>query len=84
MSDERASRGESGPERPAAKQRERGAMRVGCNLLWLVPGAVGGSETAVVSLLRAHATAGRLDADELDQRLGTALRARTRADPLPP
>ncbi|MGH9231069.1 MAG: glycosyltransferase family 4 protein [Acidimicrobiales bacterium] len=27
-------------------------MRVGCNLLWLVPGAVGGSETAVVSLLR--------------------------------
>ena len=51
-SDERASRGASGPERPAAKQRERGAMRVGCNLLWLVPGAVGGSETAVVSLLR--------------------------------
>src|SRR5918996_3494186 len=27
-------------------------MRVGCNLLWLVPGAVGGSETAVVALLR--------------------------------
>ena len=27
-------------------------MRVGCNLLWLVPGAVGGSEIAVVSLLR--------------------------------
>ena len=27
-------------------------MRVGCNLLWLVPGAVGGSETAIVSLLR--------------------------------
>ena len=27
-------------------------MRVGCNLLWLVPGTVGGSETAVVSLLR--------------------------------
>jgi glycosyltransferase involved in cell wall biosynthesis len=27
-------------------------MKVGCNLLWLVPGAVGGSETAIVSLLR--------------------------------
>jgi alpha-1,3-rhamnosyl/mannosyltransferase len=27
-------------------------VNVGCNLLWLVPGAVGGSETAVVSLLR--------------------------------
>ena len=27
-------------------------MRVGCNLLWLVPGAVGGSETAIVALLR--------------------------------
>ena len=27
-------------------------MRVGCNLLWLVPGTVGGSETAIVSLLR--------------------------------
>jgi glycosyltransferase involved in cell wall biosynthesis len=27
-------------------------VRVGCNLLWLVPGAVGGSETAIVSLLR--------------------------------
>ena len=27
-------------------------MKVGCNLLWLVPGALGGSETAVVSLLR--------------------------------
>jgi glycosyltransferase involved in cell wall biosynthesis len=40
------------PERPAAKARERDATRVGCNLLWLVPGAVGGSETAVVSLLR--------------------------------
>jgi uncharacterized protein DUF1707/2TM domain-containing protein len=35
---------------------------------------------AVVSLLRAHATEGRLDADELDQRIGTALRARTRAE----
>ena len=27
-------------------------MRVGCNLLWLVPGSVGGSETAAVGLLR--------------------------------
>jgi glycosyltransferase involved in cell wall biosynthesis len=27
-------------------------MRVGCNLLWLVPGGVGGSEMATVSLLR--------------------------------
>ncbi|MBN2624357.1 MAG: glycosyltransferase family 4 protein [Acidimicrobiales bacterium] len=27
-------------------------MRVGCNLLWLVPGMVGGTETATVSLLR--------------------------------
>src|SRR5215207_9650131 len=30
---------------------EGGDMRVGCNLLWLVPGAVGGSETAIVALL---------------------------------
>lgn len=35
---------------------------------------------AVVSLLRTHATEGRLDADELDARIGSALRARTRAD----
>ncbi|HET6952410.1 MAG TPA: glycosyltransferase family 1 protein [Acidimicrobiales bacterium] len=27
-------------------------MRVGCNLLWLVPGVVGGTELATVSLLR--------------------------------
>ena len=27
-------------------------MRVGCNLLWLVPGRVGGTETATVTLLR--------------------------------
>jgi len=27
-------------------------VKVGCNLLWLVPGAVGGSETATVQLLR--------------------------------
>ena len=27
-------------------------MKVGCNLLWLVPGGVGGTETATVSLLR--------------------------------
>jgi glycosyltransferase involved in cell wall biosynthesis len=27
-------------------------MRVGCNLLWLLPGVVGGSETATVGLLR--------------------------------
>jgi glycosyltransferase involved in cell wall biosynthesis len=27
-------------------------MRIGCNLLWLVPGAVGGSEEATVALLR--------------------------------
>jgi alpha-1,3-rhamnosyl/mannosyltransferase len=27
-------------------------MRVGCNLLWLVPGEVGGSEEAIVALLR--------------------------------
>lgn len=37
---------------PLESTEERGPMRVGCNLLWLVPGAVGGSETAVVSLLR--------------------------------
>ncbi len=30
-------------------------MRVGCNLLWLVPGAVGGSETAAVGVLRQFA-----------------------------
>jgi glycosyltransferase involved in cell wall biosynthesis len=29
-----------------------GPTRVGCNLLWLVPGAVGGSEEATVALLR--------------------------------
>ena len=40
------------PERPAAERREPAATRVGCNLLWLVPGTVGGSETAIVSLLR--------------------------------
>ncbi|HEX6418832.1 MAG TPA: glycosyltransferase family 1 protein [Acidimicrobiales bacterium] len=27
-------------------------MKVGCNLLWLVPGRVGGTETATVSMLR--------------------------------
>ena len=27
-------------------------MRIGCNLLWLVPGRVGGSEEATVALLR--------------------------------
>ena len=27
-------------------------MKVGCNLLWLVPGNVGGTETATVALLR--------------------------------
>jgi hypothetical protein len=27
-------------------------MKVGCNLLWLVPGVVGGTEMATVSLLR--------------------------------
>jgi glycosyltransferase involved in cell wall biosynthesis len=31
-------------------------LRVGCNLLWLVPGAVGGSETATVHLLRTLAS----------------------------
>jgi alpha-1,3-rhamnosyl/mannosyltransferase len=30
-------------------------MKVGCNLLWLVPGAVGGSETATVGVLRQFA-----------------------------
>jgi alpha-1,3-rhamnosyl/mannosyltransferase len=40
------------PERPAAERRKPAATRVGCNLLWLVPGRVGGSETAIVSLLR--------------------------------
>ncbi|HEX8804801.1 MAG TPA: glycosyltransferase family 1 protein [Acidimicrobiales bacterium] len=28
------------------------SVRIGCNLLWLVPGAVGGSEEATVALLR--------------------------------
>jgi len=31
-------------------------LRVGCNLLWLVPGTVGGSETAAVHLLRTLAS----------------------------
>ena len=37
---------------PLESTEERCPMLFGCNLLWLVPGAVGGSETAVVSLLR--------------------------------
>jgi len=32
-------------------------MRVGCNLLWLVPGSVGGTETATVAMLREIAVA---------------------------
>jgi hypothetical protein len=35
---------------------------------------------AVADALREHAAAGRLDPDELDDRLGSALQARTRAD----
>jgi hypothetical protein len=34
----------------------------------------------VVEALRTHASAGRLEADELEQRVGLALAARTRAD----
>jgi hypothetical protein len=34
----------------------------------------------VAETLRSHAAAGRLDPDELDERLGRALAARTRAD----
>jgi hypothetical protein len=37
----------------------------------------------VAEALRGHATAGRLDADELDERLGLAYAARLRADLLP-
>jgi hypothetical protein len=37
----------------------------------------------VADALRTHAAAGRLDPDELEQRLGLALTARTRADLLP-
>ena len=37
----------------------------------------------VAEALRAHATAGRLDPDELDERLGIAYTARLRADLLP-
>jgi Domain of unknown function (DUF1707) len=37
----------------------------------------------VAEALRDHATAGRLDADELDERLGVAYAARLRADLLP-
>jgi hypothetical protein len=37
----------------------------------------------VAEALRGHATAGRLDADELDERLGIAYAARLRADLLP-
>jgi hypothetical protein len=37
----------------------------------------------VVEALRGHAAAGRLDADELDERLGQAYAARHRADLLP-
>lgn len=35
---------------------------------------------AVVERLRAHAAEGRLDAEELDERVGAALAARTQAD----
>jgi hypothetical protein len=38
---------------------------------------------AVAETLRAHAVAGRLDAEELEQRLGLAYAARQRADLLP-
>jgi hypothetical protein len=37
----------------------------------------------VAETLRAHAAAGRLDADELEQRLDGAFKARTRADLVP-
>ena len=37
----------------------------------------------VVEALRAHAAAGRLDPDELEERLGRAYAARTRADLVP-
>jgi len=37
----------------------------------------------VVEALRHHATAGRLDADELEERLGAAYAARTRGDLIP-
>jgi glycosyltransferase involved in cell wall biosynthesis len=38
-------------------------MKVGCNLLWLVPGMVGGTETATVSLLRQIAADGPDDVE---------------------
>jgi glycosyltransferase involved in cell wall biosynthesis len=38
-------------------------MKVGCNLLWLVPGAVGGSETATVGVLRQFAAEPPADLD---------------------
>ena len=67
--------GGHGGARPSPPTRRwLGTMRVGCNLLWLVPGVVGGSETATVSLLReiADAPARRRRAD-----------ARTRSTPSP-
>ena len=55
----------------AAYEEVLGTMRVGCNLLWLVPGNVGGTETATVALLReiARGSARRRRADALRARL---------------
>ena len=38
-------------------------MKVGCNLLWLVPGGVGGTETATVAMLREIAAEPRDDVE---------------------
>jgi alpha-1,3-rhamnosyl/mannosyltransferase len=45
----------SSPPRPGRGARRGDRARVGCNLLWLVPGDVGGSEEYTVRLLRAIA-----------------------------
>jgi hypothetical protein len=57
------------PSRPPAARRDDPAVRASDH-----------DRDAVVDQLRDHATAGRLDAAELEERVGAALSARTRGD----
>ena len=58
-----------GAVRPAARRQEDDALR-----------ASDPERDAVVEQLRDHAAAGRLEADELEERVGAALGARTRGE----
>ncbi len=61
----------------AAYEEVLGSVRVGCNLLWLVPGSVGGTETATVAL------AARDRGGSARRRRADALRARLVRPDLP-